>query len=192
MGLRERKKARTREALRAHALRLFEAQGYEATTLEQVAAAAEVSPRTLYRYFPTKEDLLVRDDYDPLLIRLLVVRPAAEPDLVAIRNALVEGLGYLDAEAEAAVAARTRMALGIPALEARMWAEQMRTAQDLAVALAERAGAVEPTLAHRVAAAGALSALVIGIRAWLDDGTREPLAVWVRRSLDALVAASTQ
>jgi hypothetical protein len=82
------------------------------------------------------------------------------------------------------------MALGVPALEARMWAEQMRTADELATALAERAGAAEPTLAHRVAAAGAVAALVLGIRAWLDDGTRDPLAVWVRRSLDALVAAA--
>jgi AcrR family transcriptional regulator len=189
--LRERKKARTREALRAHALRLFAEQGYEATTLEQVAAAAEVSPRTLYRYFPTKEDLVVTDDYDPLLMRLLAVRPADEPDLVAIRNALVEGLVYVDADAEAIVATRSRLAFGVPSLEARMWAEQMRTVDEIAAALAERAGLPTPTLTHRVAAAGAVAALVLGVRSWVDDGTREPLADWIVRSLDALVAAAS-
>jgi len=190
MGLRERKKARTRESLRAHALRLFEAQGYESTTLEQVAAAADVSPRTLYRYFPAKEDLLLADDYDPMLWRLIAARPQPESDLVAIRNALVEGLGYVDAEAERAVAERTRIALRVPSLEARMWAEQMRTAQDVAVALAGRAGVAGPTLRHQVAAAAAVAALVLGIRAWLEAGAGDPLATWVERSLDALLDAA--
>jgi AcrR family transcriptional regulator len=58
-GLRERKKARTRAEIRAQALRLFFAQGYEATTVQQVADAAEVSLSTLFRYFPTKAQLVL-------------------------------------------------------------------------------------------------------------------------------------
>src|ERR1700683_970799 len=70
-GLRERKKARTRASLREHALRLFRDQGYTATTVEQIAAAAEVSPSTFFRYFPTKEDLVLQDDMDTRLIEAL-------------------------------------------------------------------------------------------------------------------------
>ena len=80
-GLRERKKAKTRASLREHALRLFRDQGYTATTVEQIAAAAEVSPSTFFRYFPTKEDLVLQDDMDTRLIEALEQQP---PDLGAV------------------------------------------------------------------------------------------------------------
>ena len=63
-GLWERKKARTRAAIREHAFRLFREQGYDATTVDQIAEAAEVSPSTFFRYFPTKEDVVLQDDME--------------------------------------------------------------------------------------------------------------------------------
>ena len=74
-GLRERKKARTRASLREHALRLFREQGYQRTTVEQIAAAAEVSPSTFFRYFPTKEDLVLQDDMDTRMVEAFERQP---------------------------------------------------------------------------------------------------------------------
>ncbi len=92
-NLRERKKADTREAIRAAAVELFCTHGFDATTMDAVAAAADVSVRTVFRYFPTKEDLVFADvdaDLDDLRA-LLDARPDDEPVMSSVR-AVVEVL----------------------------------------------------------------------------------------------------
>ncbi|MDX3434360.1 TetR family transcriptional regulator [Streptomyces sp. ME01-18a] len=81
-GLRERKKARTKAAIQREAVRLFRAQGYAATTVEQVAEAAEVAPSTVFRYFTTKQDLVFSHDYD---LPFAVMLQAQSPDLTPIQ-----------------------------------------------------------------------------------------------------------
>src|SRR5215475_6141459 len=76
--LRERKRTRTRLAIQAEAIRLFAEKGYENTTVEDIAYAAAISPRTFFRYFPTKEDVVIWDEYDPVLEDLVAERPAGE------------------------------------------------------------------------------------------------------------------
>ncbi|GGS60207.1 TetR family transcriptional regulator [Planobispora rosea] len=89
-GLRERKKQKTRLALIDAALDLFRAQGYEATTVDQIAAAADVSPRTFFRYFATKEDvaLSLPVDGQEVMLRELADRPPEEPPFVALSHAM--------------------------------------------------------------------------------------------------------
>src|ERR1700748_138925 len=84
-GLRERKKARTRATIRQEALRLFREQGYQATTVEQIAAAAEVSPSTFFRYFPTKGDVALQDDMDTRMIEALEQQPPELGSIAAMR-----------------------------------------------------------------------------------------------------------
>src|SRR4029079_542429 len=87
-GLRERKKQKTRWAIQEHALRLFAEQGYDATTIDQIAAAAEVSPSTFFRYFPTKEDLVIADEYDAVLVEGLRNQPPEVSPVEAMRQAI--------------------------------------------------------------------------------------------------------
>ncbi|NNG39710.1 TetR family transcriptional regulator [Flexivirga sp. ID2601S] len=87
-GLRERKKAQTRRALREAAFRLFDKQGYSNTTTEQIAAAADVSPSTFFRYFPSKAELVVADDLDPLIVEAFRKQPEQLPVLRALRAAI--------------------------------------------------------------------------------------------------------
>src|ERR1700716_2088893 len=121
VGLRERKKAKTRAAIQRHALRLFREQGYDATTVDQIAEAAEISPSTFFRYFPTKEDVVLEDEYDPLIIEGLLAQPADLPPLEAVRRTVREILGALPDEEETRIYQRIQLSLEVPVLRARMW-----------------------------------------------------------------------
>src|SRR5271156_2061193 len=97
-GLRERKKARTRAAIREHALRLFREQGYHETTVEQIAEAAEVSPSTFFRYFPTKEDVVLLDELDVITLAAFERQPAGLTPVAAFRAAAAEAFAALTEE----------------------------------------------------------------------------------------------
>jgi AcrR family transcriptional regulator len=132
-GLRERKKARTRAAIREHALRLFREQGYHATTVEQIAEAAEVSPSTFFRYFPTKEDVVIQDDMDAIAIAAFERQPAGLSPIAAFRAAWAETYAALTEETSA-------MTMAIPELRARAVDELSRTIDVIAQATAMRTG----------------------------------------------------
>src|SRR5579863_5498894 len=86
--LRERKKAKTRSTIQEHSLRLFRERGYDETTVDDIAAAAEVSPSTFFRYFPTKEDVVLYDDLDPILFDAYAAQPADLSAVAAMRSVM--------------------------------------------------------------------------------------------------------
>ncbi|GAA4375102.1 TetR family transcriptional regulator [Actinomadura verrucosospora] len=119
MPLRERKKLRTRRAIQDHALRLFGERGYDETTVEQIAAAAEISPSTFFRYFPTKEDVVVTDEYDPIMAEVMRGQPAGLSPIEALRATLREMLPVMYETDLDVVNARLRLTAQVPALRAR-------------------------------------------------------------------------
>ena len=119
-GLRERKKARTRAELQRHALLLFRDRGYAETTVDDIAAAAEVSRSTFFRYFATKEDVVLFDDVDPLMVEAFLAQAEGTPLMEALRSALRAGFDRLDPEKRELEEVRMELARSVPALEAAL------------------------------------------------------------------------
>jgi AcrR family transcriptional regulator len=117
---RQRKKTATSDRIRACALRLFREQGYDATTVEQIAAAAGVSHMTFCRYFPTKEDVALSDSYDPLIASFIAQTPAAWPLIQRIRAALVQGLRQVYDTDRDTLLAQNKLIASTPALRERL------------------------------------------------------------------------
>jgi AcrR family transcriptional regulator len=137
-GLRERKKVRTREAILREAFRLFHERGYGATTVEQIAEAAEISPATFFRYFPTKEDLATLDRFPPLMEALPAQPPG--PPVAVLRGAFRAAFATLSAEEIAAGHAREVFAATIPELVAANLRRSPGLLQEMRELLADRAG----------------------------------------------------
>jgi AcrR family transcriptional regulator len=185
-GLRERKKQQTRERVRREAYRLFTEQGYEATTIDQIAEAAEISPSTFFRYFPTKEDVVIQDEYDPALAEALRSRPAGEPIIEAILHALKGPLGKLLEQDREELLLRTRISFTDPAIRARAVAEQERSEQALAAVIAERSGRKAGDLDVKCAAAAIIAVFTTLVRHWVDRDGKDDLADLYQRHLPLL------
>jgi AcrR family transcriptional regulator len=169
---RQRKKTATRDRIRASALRLFREQGYDATTVEQIAAAAGVSHMTFFRYFPTKEDVALSDSYDPLIADVLAQTPATWPLIQRIRAVLVQGLRQVYDTERDALMAQNKLIVSTPALRERLWADQIATQQLILQALSTGEG--DPSFQDRVTVAACLAAASTAILTWVEnDGTPE-------------------
>ncbi|MBV9384761.1 MAG: TetR family transcriptional regulator [Streptosporangiaceae bacterium] len=180
-GLRERKKARTRASIREHALRLFREQGYQATTVEQIAAAAEVSPSTFFRYFPTKEDVVLQDDMDVRMFEALGRQPSGMAPIPAIRAAMREALATLTPADWEQLRETTTMTMTVPEVRARSLDEFMRTIQAMSEVLAKRAGRRPDDVAVRTlvgAVFGVITAISVPYTEWSMGEIGED---WFRR-----------
>lgn len=193
LGLRERKKLKTRRALRAAAFRLFAEKGWDATTVDQIAAAAEVSPSTFFRYFPSKEDLVVTDDYDPLIERELLARPDDEPPFEAIRHALLVPLAAVVAADHDEMLLRLKLLRDVPALYARTKADLAHTHTLLMRVLEQRQQrrpADDPNrldrLELRVISAAMLAAAGTATEEWAEGDGQEDFLTLLDRTLQAL------
>ena len=182
---RAQKKAATKHAIQEHALRLFAEKGYDATTVDEIAAAAGVSHMTFFRYFPRKEEVVEYDEYDPLLEELIAARPPDEPPLVVLHNAIRVGLERILTTDREALLIRTRLVVRNPVRRSRNLVAQDTTRDLFATALARRAGLTEPDLATTVQASAALDAVGVAMMAWVDGNSHTgPVAL-----IDAAFAA---
>jgi AcrR family transcriptional regulator len=192
VGLRERKKARTREALQEAAMDLFTRQGFDGTTVEEIADACEVSPRTFFRYFPTKEDVLFVDA-DARRERLLAVladQPADAPTFAALEAAMrALALDYRDDRA--ALVARSKVVEGSPQLQAYK-AEHQHGWEAVVVDALERRTSEhrEPVSREelQLLTAVATAAMRVSLDAWVADPDGPDLDILLDRAFARLAA----
>jgi AcrR family transcriptional regulator len=182
LGLRERKKIKTRQAIRREAFRLFDANGYATTTIEQIADAAEVSPSTFFRYFPSKESLLLADDLDPLVLEAFKAQPPELSPSQAIRRAYKDVLAHLSEEQLEFENTRQRLMFAIPELKSALYDEYYRTVSVMAEAIGHRIGRPAGDFEVRVF----VGAMVGAMMAAYDSAPRTPDTIY--RALDFLDA----
>ncbi len=160
LGLRERKKIKTRQAIRREAFRLIDEKGYAATTVEQIADAADVSPSTFFRYFPSKESLLLADDLDPLILEAFKAQPPNLSPAQAFRRAYESTLAGMSEEQLEFENTRQRLIFSIPELKGALYDEYYRTVGVVAEAIGHRIGRAAGDFEVRVFA-GALTGAVM-------------------------------
>jgi AcrR family transcriptional regulator len=174
LGLRERKKLETRRALVRAALDLFTARGIDATTVDDIAAAADVSARTFHRYFAAKEDVLFADsdERQRRFADFLASRPTAEPLLDSLRAAAVDLVESFLADPDDE-RRRMRLMLASETLRAR----NLQRTDQLSQLVAETAGRRLSMNPHdplpRLLAACTIAAMRTARERWLDEPTTD-------------------
>jgi AcrR family transcriptional regulator len=188
-GLREQKKALTRVTIETRALERFLADGYEPVRLEDLCAECLVSTRTFFRYFASKEDLVLGRlrSHLELASSLFARRPAGEPMLVSLRAVITDTVADYAAEPERELA-RLRLVTTTPALEAglgRLFAGFGRLVRTFVAAQTNTASEAR---GPRLIAAAAVAAFRVGLDMWVADDARTDLAAVIIANLDQLTA----
>jgi AcrR family transcriptional regulator len=190
-GLRERKKAKTRDDIREAATELFATQGFDNTTIEEIAARCDVSPRTFFRYFASKEELLFVEGEERCqeLLAELAARPASETPLVALRASFLQLASVLESDREGLMK-RKRIYAETPSLRTRHLERQQSWDQEIFEALRDRPGASKQAVMDlRLVAGASMAALHAAADTWLEEGG--DLRVLVERAFDRISTGLT-
>jgi AcrR family transcriptional regulator len=185
VGVRERKKRATRAQLEEAAFSLFARQGYDSTTVDEISEAAQVSPRTFFRYFATKEDVVFGDQGGDLDQLRLAMQHGPGSDGDVVRDGLMAFSRLLDARRDD-VLARRQLIADNPSLQGRVLRLEQTWAAAVADILAARAGTSRPTFEQQVLATCAIGVLSAAVHEWHAAGADEPLANYTLRALDTV------
>ncbi|WP_443678168.1 acyl-CoA-like ligand-binding transcription factor [Nocardia spumae] len=192
MGLRERKKQRTRRTIRTEALALFQRQGYAATTVEQIAEAADISPSTFFRYFPSKEQLVLADDLDPIMIRAIESQPPELTPLAAFRQAMRDTFRELDPQDWQFEQDRMRLIYNEPELRSVIMRETERNVDLIAGLLARRIGRAQDDFEVRTFCGAMIGAMMTAFgREGLDLDKVDRIIAFLEAGMPLRPAAET-
>jgi AcrR family transcriptional regulator len=172
-GLRERKKLKTRAAIRREAMRLFTEKGFQATTVDEIAAAVEIAPSTFFVYFPRKEDVVLQDDLDPAILQAFNSQPPGLAPITALHNALLSAVRELPSDEAAWQRQRMELITNDSTLRAAMVTDLVGMLDEVAALMAERAHRSPGDFKVRTLAGAVLGVFVAAILAVPDDPQRD-------------------
>lgn len=188
--LRRRKRIRTKQMVQREALALFASQGYTATTVDEIANAAAMSQRTFFRYFPTKEDVVLWDEYDEQPVTHLLADASIEHPIARMITAIRQMVSEAETKDRDLLLARIRLAVSMPELRARYMEQQLLLVHPLLEAIAERSGVDLDDLRLRVTIAALYATVMVSSERWLRlDGAR-PLVAILDQALFDLAAGA--
>ena len=150
-------------------MRLFTEQGYEQTTIEQIADAAEVSPSTFFRYFPTKEDVVLYDAFDPLMVEAFRAQPRELSLIQAMRRATHEVFSDVSDEEMTQMRERFTLTMVVPELRAAVIDQFLGTGQLLVGMIAERLGKRPDDFEVRTFSGAVLGVMLASIAPMFED-----------------------
>lgn len=159
-GLRERKKVKTRETIRREAFRLFEERGYLETTIEQISEAAYISASTFFRYFPSKESVLLADDLSGVMLEMLAAQPLEMTPIAAFRQAVHDAYEQMTADEWDTEKTRQRLIYSLPELRPALREEYNSLVAGVSEAMAGRLRRGPHELEVRVFAGAVIGAVM--------------------------------
>jgi len=180
------KRERTLAALVEAGLDLFERQGYEQTTVAEIARAAGVTEMTFFRYFAAKEHLLLDDPYDPVLTAAIAEQPRDLPPFLRAVHGIRAAWQGLPEPETPIIRRRVRIAARTESLRGAVWRSTGNTERAIIEQLVDDGATTDVA---RVAAASVLAALVAGLLSWAD-GEHGTLADAIERALDVIDVAA--
>jgi AcrR family transcriptional regulator len=191
-GLRERKKVHVRTSIQREALRLFSEQGFNETTVEQIADAAGISVATFYRYYTSKEDSVITDEYDPIFVESFMERPSDESLIDAVRAMMTEVVVHYLVRDRDLLVARYELRRKTPALAAAYLEEQERSQEMFAALMARHVRRPLDDVDVRIGCAALSGALHEVFSAWIGQGAKggeERLRELLNHAIDRLESA---
>jgi AcrR family transcriptional regulator len=169
IGLRERKKLKTRAAIQKEAMRLFLEKGFDATTIEEIAEAVEISPSTFFNYFPNKEDVVFEDELDPFILAAFDALPAETHPVRRLRMAMQTVFAHLTPEQDRMMRERMQLMAATPELRGAMLSQFASIVDQIAHLLAPRVGRKRDDFAVHNIAGAVLGVLLSAMLALADN-----------------------
>jgi len=184
LSLRARNRLAAMRMVQLEAIGLIDSQGFDLTTIEQISALTGVSPSTIFRHFGTKENLVLWDEIDGQIEKLLIQNLKTAPPLRAFREAV--SAAYANQVDLDLFLRRTKLIFSIPAIWAAAAHEDRKTREELAKAFAIFSGRMKPSLQDRLLAASCMSALDVALDSWQASNGKVKLVSVIDQAFDSI------